>query len=203
MHKEVLTKKQIELLPLIKKFKRSFGLVGGTAIALYLGHRESIDFDLFSNKIFKNSEIRSKITKEGYKIDYVFQDNKDEYSILVNGVKLTFLYYPFEINFINKFNDIINLPELDTLGAMKAYALGRRIKWKDYVDLYFISQQDRSLSKIIKKSKEIFKSEFNEKNFKVQLSYFKDIDYTEEVIFKKDFKVDDEKIKRKLREISL
>ena len=36
------------------------------------------------------------------------------------------------------FEDNIRLPELIDLAAMKAYALGRRSKWKDYVDLYFI-----------------------------------------------------------------
>ncbi|MEA2064850.1 MAG: hypothetical protein U9O66_00955 [Patescibacteria group bacterium] len=47
MHKKILTKEQKELLPLIKKFIKKFGLVGGTAIALQIGHRESIDFDFF------------------------------------------------------------------------------------------------------------------------------------------------------------
>jgi hypothetical protein len=48
MHEEILTKNQLELLSLIRVFNRSFYLVGGTAIALYLGHRQSIDFDLFN-----------------------------------------------------------------------------------------------------------------------------------------------------------
>ncbi len=49
MHEEVLSDKQINLLPLVREFKREFYLVGGTAIALYLGHRRSIDFDLFKS----------------------------------------------------------------------------------------------------------------------------------------------------------
>ena len=40
MHIEILTPEQAELLPLVKKFQRSFYLVGGTAIALHLGHRQ-------------------------------------------------------------------------------------------------------------------------------------------------------------------
>ena len=52
MHKEILTKEQVELLPLLKEFKGKFYLVGGTAIALHIGHRRSIDFDLFSEKKF-------------------------------------------------------------------------------------------------------------------------------------------------------
>ena len=47
MHKEILSENQIELLTLVKQFKRDFYLVGGTAIALHIGHRRSIDFDLF------------------------------------------------------------------------------------------------------------------------------------------------------------
>ena len=49
MHNEILTANQKELLPLLKDVSTEFGLVGGTAIALHLGHRESIDFDLFKN----------------------------------------------------------------------------------------------------------------------------------------------------------
>ena len=47
MHPDILSKEQAELLPLIQQFKREFYLVGGTAIALQIGHRRSIDFDLF------------------------------------------------------------------------------------------------------------------------------------------------------------
>ncbi|MDP3793481.1 MAG: hypothetical protein Q8R07_01885, partial [Candidatus Uhrbacteria bacterium] len=61
MHKEILTEEQVRLLPLLGKFSRDFGLVGGTAIALYLGHRRSIDFDLFSDKPFHNAAVRRKI----------------------------------------------------------------------------------------------------------------------------------------------
>jgi len=51
MHKEILNNNQIELLPLIGEFSKQFILVGGTAIGLQIGHRQSIDFDLFSNKL--------------------------------------------------------------------------------------------------------------------------------------------------------
>ncbi|MFH1790169.1 MAG: hypothetical protein ABH832_03845 [bacterium] len=41
MHKEILTGKQIGLLNLFKKFDKNFGVVGGTAIALHMGHQQS------------------------------------------------------------------------------------------------------------------------------------------------------------------
>jgi len=57
LHKEILSPEQIELLPFLKKFKNNFGLAGGTAVALQIGHRRSIDFDLFSHKFFKNISL--------------------------------------------------------------------------------------------------------------------------------------------------
>ena len=60
-----------------------------------------------------------------------------------------------------------------------------------------------SIEKIVKSGKAIFKGEFNERIFREQLSYFKDIDYREEVVFLKGFTVSDKIIKKKLIEFSL
>lgn len=81
--------------------------------------------------------------------------------------------------------EILNDEQKDllTLAAMKAFALGRRSKWKDYVDLYFIIKFHFSIQEISKKAKEIFKEEFVEKQFIGQLGYFKGINYDEEVTF--------------------
>ena len=202
MHKEILTKEQVELLPLIKKFNKNFGLVGGTAIALHIGHRKSIDFDLFSFSSFNNYNIKRTILRN-LKIDKIFVNKLDEFTILVNGVRITFFHYPFKIEFKENLNNIIKMPDLLTLSAMKAYALGMRAKWKDYVDLYFVMKKYASAIKIINKANEIFGSEFNEKIFRTQLSYFKDIDYSEEIIYAEGFKVNDKIIKKELTDISL
>ena len=63
MPETTFTKKQKQLFPFIKSFSKEFGLVGGTAIAFHIGHRRSIDFDLFSIKEFANAQIRKKIVK--------------------------------------------------------------------------------------------------------------------------------------------
>lgn len=202
MHREILTEKQIELLPLIKNFSKNFGLVGGTAIALHIGHRESIDFDLFTLNDIDHLKIKKKITN-GFNIERVFVNEEDEYTILVNGVKVTFLHYPFNIEFRDNFNTIIKVADLLTLSAMKAYALGRRAKWKDYVDIYFISKNHLNIEEIIKKAREIFSSEFNEKIFRTQLAYFEDIDYTEKIIYREGFEVNDEIIRNSLVDFSL
>lgn len=202
MHKEILTPKQSDLLKLVKKFANDFGLVGGTAVALHIGHRRSVDFDLFSLKPFDYLMVRKKIL-ETNRVETVFVDRPGEITVAVDGVKMTFFYYPFGIKFNCGLEAIIKLPDLLTLAAMKAYALGRRAKWKDYVDLYFIMENQHSIDEIIKKAKEIFKNEFNEKIFRVQLAYFQDIDYSEKIIFMKGFEVKDNVIKRKLKMFSI
>ncbi|KKP79752.1 MAG: hypothetical protein A2271_00410 [Candidatus Moranbacteria bacterium RIFOXYA12_FULL_35_19] len=202
MHSEILSEKQAKFLGFLRNFSSDFGLVGGTAIALQIGHRQSIDFDLASLKEIKTLIIRKKILEFG-KIEAVLVDNQDEYTLIVDGIKFTFFNYPYPLKFSQDLNGIIFMPDIETLSAMKAYALGRRAKWKDYVDLYFIAEKLGSIDPIIEKAKEIFGLEFDEKNFRIQLAYFEDIDYSEKVIFSKGFEVSDEKIKKKLLEYSI
>ena len=202
IHPEILTAEQLELLPLVKSFSKDFGLVGGTAIAIFIGHRRSIDFDLFTDKEFDNWKIRRKIL-QFKKIDSVLRDEDGQYTVVIQKVRFTFFCYPFKISFSKNFDKVIKLPDLLTLAAMKAYALGRRAKWKDYVDLYFVMKDCYDIHKVIKKTGHIFGSEFNEKLFRAQLSYFKDIDYTEKVDYLKGFEVDDEIVKKELTDFSL
>jgi hypothetical protein len=202
MHREILTEEQVNLLPLVKSFSRKFGLVGGTAMAFHLGHRESIDFDLFTDTVFKNSVIGGKI-RQYKKIDRVVTDETGQFTVLVNGVRMTFFHYPFRIRFTQSFADVIKLPDLLTLAAMKAYALGRRAKWKDYVDLYFIAKKYGGISPIARKAKKIFGNEFNEKIFRAQLAYFEDVDYSETVVFMPGFEAPDATIKRELIKFSI
>jgi len=48
MHKEILTKEQAELLPLIKKFSKKFGLVGGTAVPAHRAQKSLLILIIFS-----------------------------------------------------------------------------------------------------------------------------------------------------------
>ena len=66
---------------------------------------------------------------------------------------------------------------------MKAFALGRRAKWKDYVDLYFILHDYFTIQEICKEAENIFNRQFSEKLFRQQLAFHKDIDFTEPVEF--------------------
>jgi hypothetical protein len=202
MHREILTKEQTALLPLIKVFNKNFNLVGGTAIALHIGHRRSIDFDLFSFQTFKNSDIR-KTVKTFSEIDQMIVNHTGELTFLCSGVKFTFYNYRFDIEYKENFENIIKIPDLLTLAAMKAHALAGRAKWKDYVDLYFILTNFYKLKDVSDKASELFKGEFNEKLFRTQLGYFDDVNYEETVEYLPGFEVEDSIIKQKLTDFSL
>jgi len=201
MHKEILSEEQLKILPLIKNFSSDFGLVGGTAIALQIGHRSSIDFDLFTRSTLNHDRIRKEI-RDFYEIKSILVEEPNELTLVVEGVKITFLNYPFEINYSVGFEDVIKMPDVLTLSAMKAFALGKRAKWKDYVDLFFILKI-YGISEVVNKAKSMFGSEFNERLFREQLSYFDDIDYTEKIDYVGENYVSDDEIKRFLSDTSL
>ena len=117
-----------------------------------------------------------------------------------SDVKLTFFSFPFNVPATVRFGKI-KMPDLLHLAAMKAYALGRRVKWKDYVDLYFIMNQQITLEPISDAAQSIFEGMFSAKLFKQQLCYFNDMDYSEEVTYCQD-EVSDETIKTYLVKIA-
>lgn len=202
MHKEILTQGQLAFLPLIKKFSDDFYLVGGTALALQYGHRRSIDFDLFSKKSFENQKIL-RLIRKNHHIDRIYVDEKDQLTLLADNIKMTFFRYEYPIKHIEKLDDIITMPDPLSIAAMKAFALGRRSKWKDYVDLYFIFQH-YSLKEIVEKARKYYSAgEFDEKLFRIQLAYHSDLSYIEPVEYMPGFAVDESLIKKNLTEISL
>jgi hypothetical protein len=180
MHQTILNQSQTDLLPLISSFGREYYLVGGTAIALYLGHRRSIDFDLFKYATINHKKNLDKIRAFNLPFTITRRVN-EQMNLTINEVKITFFEYPFKVNLTARFDRYIKLPALIDLAAMKAYALGRRSKWKDYVDLFFLIRDFYSIDEIAVRAEEIFGEIFSNKLFRAQLSYFEDIDYTEEV----------------------
>lgn len=200
MHLEILSPEQEALLPIISQFKREYYLVGGTAIALHIGHRESIDFDLFKEKDIRKKDVFSKLKNVNYKVSFA---DYNQINMLASGVKITFFSFPYNFPVNSELEKFIKMPDLLTLAAMKAFALGRRAKWKDYVDLYFILKYHFSFEEISNKAKIIFKDEFIEKQFIAQLGYFKGINYSEEVIYLIPNPPTEEEIKLFLTDVSI
>lgn len=201
MHDETLLDKQKSLLPLVSAFAKDFCLIGGTAVSLQLGHRRSIDFDLATTSTLDREKIR-RIIRETNKIEAVAVNEPEELTLVVNGVKMTFLQYPFNFVAGVTYQKNIQMPDILALGAMKAYALGRRAKWKDYVDIYYIAKV-KSFMEIVARAKKIFKTEFNERLFREQICYFNDVNYSEEVDYMPGFEKSEEEIQESLKEFSL
>jgi hypothetical protein len=182
MHKEILSIEQLNLLTLVKQFYREFYLVDGTAVALQIGHRRSIDFDLFKNKPIRPKALIQKISESGFSYS-VTRRVTEQLNVTIGDVKFTFYEYPFSIPSPIVFENTLKMPELLDLAAMKAYALGRRSKWKDYVDLFFLIHDYFSVEQISNRATQIFDQLFSPKLFRAQLSYFDDINYVEPIEF--------------------
>lgn len=200
MYKEILSDRQLELLPTMAKFRREYYLVGGTAIALHLGHRRSIDFDLFKPSVLNHKKNIDRLTDSGCSY-FVTRRVAEQMNLIVNDVKVTFFQYPFPVQPIEKFESYFRMPSLLQLAAMKAYALGRRSKWKDYVDLFFLLKEHFSIAQISECATTLFGDLYSEKMFRAQLCYFEDVDYTEEVDYLTPNPPSNEEIRNSLTEI--
>jgi predicted nucleotidyltransferase component of viral defense system len=115
-----------------------FSLVGGTALSLYLGHRKSIDLDLFRKDSFSASAL-SLYLKEKYNFQEDFQDN-NTLKGFINDIKIDFITHKYEnvktIHTIEK----LRLYSLEDIAAMKLNAIadnGTRLK--DFVDIVCLS----------------------------------------------------------------
>lgn len=131
--------------------KRNFYLGGGTAIALYLGHRRSIDFDWFIQEALDDPMLLAQdIRSQG--ID--FTTNRVEPGTLhgmVSGVKVSILEYPYPLlspsTRMQGFE--CNIASLDDLACMKLSALSQRGSKKDFVDIYALMLKHKSLPDIL------------------------------------------------------
>lgn len=140
LHTKTVTR---ETLKLLKKLMsdpnlREFSLVGGTALSFYLGHRKSIDLDLFRKDSFSASAL-SLYLKEKYNFQEDFQDN-NTLKGFINDIKIDFITHKYEnvktIHTIEK----LRLYSLEDIAAMKLNAIadnGTRLK--DFVDIVCLS----------------------------------------------------------------
>jgi predicted nucleotidyltransferase component of viral defense system len=121
-----------------KEYLNSFVLVGGTALALQLGNRKSIDLDLFSNTDFASNELLISLLN-----DYqILVNNQHSQTLIttINHVKVDFIkfHYPFIRPFLVIEN--IRMASLEDIAAMKLDAITGRGSKKDFYDLFFLLQ---------------------------------------------------------------
>jgi hypothetical protein len=181
-HLEVLTEEAKKIFPVFSKFQ-GFYLAGGTGLALQIGHRVSVDFDFFCDtEIPKTLLQKTKRAFDGFNV-IARINNPDELTISVNGVKVTFLKYPFKRLFDPVLYNGIELLSPKEIAITKAYTIGRRGEYKDYADLFFCLKKNvATLEEIIKFAEQKYGEDFNSRIFLEQLVYFEDIE-VKEIVF--------------------
>lgn len=122
-------------------------LAGGTACALQLGHRISIDLDFFTAKEFDAKELIRSLKKAGKFIE----ERQGWGTVLgtIDGVKFSYFVYKYPVIFPYKHVFDINLADLRDIAAMKIDAISTRGIKRDFIDLYFICRSGISLQKIL------------------------------------------------------
>lgn len=195
MFYNILDEERLNILPLLKIFKEDFYLAGGTALALQLGHRDSVDFDFFSKNNIDTEELFKKLENifKEYKIRKV-QEEKNTLTIIAGeNVKISFFTYEYQLLKPLIEEQYLNLASAEDIACMKLSAIVSRSTEKDYIDLYFILQK-YSLSSLLELAQEKFPSV--DKNLILKsLVYFDDI--TEEVIiFKNNKNVSFKRVKK-------
>lgn len=184
MHRDALDEKGQLVLPRLAAF-RGFSLAGGTALALQIGHRRSVDFDLFSP-----AEISADLLR---KVEAVFPsaslmlsvNNPDELTIFIDGVKVSFIQYPFPVFSEMVSYEGIAMLTIPLIAATKAYTIGRHASFKDYVDLYFIlAEKHDTLDGIMRRAEALYGGAFNTRLFLEQLTYTEDVHDTEIIFLK-------------------
>lgn len=138
MHYEALDEKRQALLPSLGAFKKDFYLAGGTALALQIGHRVSIDFDFFKENDFETGNLYERVHEVFGEVARI-QESQNTLSVVVQGdVKISFIKYRYPL--IDKCIETkyLRLASLSDIGCMKLGAIVSRAELKDYVDLYFI-----------------------------------------------------------------
>ena len=122
--------KSLQALPLLQGLR----LVGGTALALQLGHRKSVDLDMFGDFSAEGIEIRDTL-EEQFSVS-VIKESKNIKIYQVDGIKVdlvNYSRYPWIDNPIEE--DGITLAGIKDIAAMKVAAIIGRGTKKDFIDM--------------------------------------------------------------------
>lgn len=147
-------------------------LVGGTSLALQLGHRKSVDLDLFGKLVCTNDEIKDALRKLGQLS--VIKENQNIKIYTIDGIKVDFVNYCYDWIDNQILEDNIRLASMKDIAAMKINAIEGRGTKKDFIDIYFLLQHF-TLQQIL----EFYAQKYPENSFfraLISLTYFDDAD---------------------------
>ena len=137
LHFEAVLASTLDLLKRIQAMRHAadMRLVGGTALALHLGHRKSVDLDLFGS-FGEQTSFRAELLREGHVADGA--ENGALQTLKVDGVKVDFVNYPYPWLQPSVHEDGIALAGLEDIAAMKLSAAANRGRKKDFIDISFL-----------------------------------------------------------------
>lgn len=143
LHKDTVINELWDLLQKLMQDEKlqDFILVGGTALSLQIGHRISIDIDLFSTKDFDYKSISQHLKQKlNANVKEIFNN-----TILmnINRIKVDIIAHKYPLQKEVLHIDNVRLASLEDIGAMKLHAIfqsGTRIK--DFVDMYFLLEHN-------------------------------------------------------------
>ena len=150
-----------------------FYLAGGTALALQLGHRQSADFDFFSEKEFDSRLLAGRLLQLG-RLKRLNEAAGTLHCELA-GVKLSFFYYPhpaWQCIASGK----LRIASILDIALMKLEAISGRGDKKDFIDLYFILRHI-TLPELLQKHQEKYGIDWSNRYHLLRsLAYFADAD---------------------------
>src|SRR3989338_6635105 len=181
MREETLSENTRVVLEKITPIVKPFYLAGGTALALLLGHRVSVDLDFFSQNAFSVSSLAEQLNKiDNLKIE---DQSETTFNGSLDGVKISFFNYPYPLIFPSKEYNGVSLADERDIGAMKIQAISGRGSKKDFVDL-FVLLKKYSLNELLNFfHKKYEKFNYNQLHILKSLSYFYDADKNPEPVY--------------------
>lgn len=172
---ETLPKEQQNILKMLQPVTdNTFVLFGGTAIALQLGHRVSVDFDFFRH-LPLNQKEKTKLSELDFMKNFdILQDEEDTFVVSVNGVKISFFG---GIHFVDICVPIhfqtLKIANLQDLLATKLAVITQRVEYKDYIDIVNIVSNNVSLKQGIDRAKVFYKNQIAIQEVLKTIVYFK------------------------------
>ena len=138
---KTIDKSTLELLKKVQKndLFKDLRLVGGTSLALQIGHRISVDLDLFGIIPEKKLEITTALNTIGEVKTIHFTKNIAIYSI--DGIKVDIVNYPYPWLEKEIIDDELLLANKMDIAAMKLAAITGRGSKKDFIDIFFLLQE--------------------------------------------------------------
>jgi len=141
LREDILNQIQKELL---KRLGFLFGtglyMGGGTALALQLGHRTSVDFDIYSTEKFDVASLKGRFLKEISETEVLGEHAEGTLQMRAGGVEISVFYYPYKL--ISSLVDFypVKLASLQDIAASKIAAVVQRARRRDFVDIYYLSK---------------------------------------------------------------